>query len=270
MQEKTQKLGEDAKHLTEALSSNGKVQGDWGEQMLETILQNSGLQEGINYETQISVADENNKQKRPDVIVHCPDGRDVIIDSKVSLTAYLSYISAKNDEERDAAAKENLKSIKKHIDELVKKDYSKQINNAMPTCSAISTVLMFIPNEGSYVLAMESDKNLANDAFKRGILLLNPTNLMLALNIVSQLWNIQNQEDHCKKIIDHAGVLYEKFCTFTNNFIDVGEKLAGSVDAFTKAKRALNEGPGNIVKRLDELKTLGVNVKKEIDCKLRE
>ena len=100
--------------------------------------------------------------------------------------------------------------------------------------------------------------------------MLNPTNLMLALNIVSQLWNIQNQEDHCKKIIAQAGALYDKFCTFSEHFIDVGDKLNGSVKAFTAAKSALNEGSGNIVKRLDELKTLGVSVKKEIDCKLRE
>ena len=175
------RLGTEAQRLTEALLGNGKVQGDWGEQLLARILENSGLREGQEYEVQGNVKDEEGNNLRPDVIVHCSDGRNIVIDSKVSLTGYYNYVNATNEEDRQQAARDNLVSVKTHVKELADKNYSKLVSNAVPT------VLMFIPNEGSYILAMQKDQNLANEAFRKGVLLINPTNLMLALTLIYQL-----------------------------------------------------------------------------------
>ena len=260
----TLRLGTEAQRLTEALIGNGKVQGDWGEQLLATILENSGLREGSEYEVQENVKDEDGNNLRPDVVVHCSDGRNIVIDSKVSLTGYYNYVNATNESERQQAERDNLVSIKTHIKELADKNYSKLVPNAVPT------VLMFVPNEGSYILAMQKDKNLANDAFRKGVLLINPTNLMLALTLIYQLWKIEHREEDDCRIVEAATALYEKFCMFAETFEKVGAQLQTAQRSYDVAKSQLNEGRGNIIKRLDALQNMGVSSGKQIPTKLRE
>ncbi len=260
----TLRLGTEAQRLTEALIGNGKVQGDWGEQLLATILENSGLREGIEYEVQENVKDEDGNNLRPDVVVHCSDGRNIVIDSKVSLTGYYNYVNATNESERQQAERDNLVSIKTHIKELADKNYSKLVPNAVPT------VLMFVPNEGSYILAMQKDKNLANEAFRKGVLLINPTNLMLALTLIYQLWKIEHREEDDRRIVEAATALYEKFCMFAETFEKVGAQLQTAQRSYDLAKSQLNEGRGNIIKRLDALQNMGVSSGKQIPTKLRE
>ena len=260
----TLRLGTEAQRLTEALIGNGKVQGDWGEQLLATILENSGLREGIEYEVQENVKDEDGNNLRPDVVVHCSDGRNIVIDSKVSLTDYYNYVNATNENERQQAERDNLVSIKTHIKELADKNYSKLVPNAVPT------VLMFVPNEGSYILAMQKDKNLANEAFRKGVLLINPTNLMLALTLIYQLWKIEHREEDDRRIVEAATALYEKFCMFAETFEKVGAQLQTAQRSYDLAKSQLNEGRGNIIKRLDALQNMGVSSGKQIPTKLRE
>lgn len=264
MLEGSMRLGNEAQRLTEALRNNGKVQGDWGEQLLVTILENSGLREGQEYEVQENVKDEEGNNLRPDVIVHCSDGRNVIIDSKVSLTGFSNYVNASTDEERLQAERENLISVRQHIRELAEKNYCKLVPNAVPT------VLMFIPNEGSYILAMQKDQNLANEAFRKGVLLINPTNLMLALTLIYQLWRVEHREEDDRRIVETATALYEKFCTFAETFERVGTQLQTAQRSYEAAKAQLNEGKGNIIKRLDALQNMGVTSGKRIPGKLRE
>ena len=258
------RLGTEAQRLTEALLGNGKVQGDWGEQLLVRILENSGLREGQEYEVQGNVKDEEGNNLRPDVIVHCSDGRNIVIDSKVSLTGYYNYVNATNEEDRQQAARDNLASVKTHVRELADKNYSKLVPNAVPT------VLMFIPNEGSYILAMQKDQNLANEAFRKGVLLINPTNLMLALTLIYQLWKIEHREEDDKRIVEAATVLYEKFCVFAETFERIGVQLQTTQKSYDIAKSQLNEGRGNIIKRLDALQNMGVSSGKHIPSKIRE
>lgn len=263
LMERSQQLGEDAQHLTDALKNKGKVQGDWGEQVLETILQNSGLREGEEYEIQENVKDEEGNNLRPDVIVHCSDGRNVIIDSKVSLTGFYNYISATTEEERHKAERENLDSVKKHIKELVDKDYAKLVKNAVPT------VLMFIPNEGSYILALQKDKNIANEAFRKGVLLINPTNLMLALHLIVQLWQYDRKEENDRRIVEAATAMYDKFCIFAETFEKVGSQLQTVNRSYDLAHTQLTEGKGNLIKRLDALQNMGVTSTKQIPQKMK-
>lgn len=259
----SQQLGEDAKHLTEALKNKGKVQGDWGEQMLSKILEDSGLRKGFEYEMQENVKDEEGNNLRPDVIVHCSDGRNVIIDSKVSLTGFYNYVSAQNDEERQKAEKENLDSIKKHIKELTDKNYAKLVENAVPT------VLMFIPNEGSYILALQKNPEIANEAFRQNVLLINPTNLMLALNLIVQLWQWDRKEENDRKIVETATEMYDKFCIFADTFEKMGNQLKTVQTTYTTAVGQLKDGRGNLIKRIDQLQNLGVTSTKQIPKSLK-
>lgn len=251
-------------NLTEALKNKGKVQGDWGEQVLEQILLSSHLREGIDFEMQGNVKDDDGNNLRPDVIIHCPDGSNIIIDSKVSLTAYSDYIAATNEEERDHASRENLMSINKHITELTNKNYNKLVPNAVPM------VLMFIPNEGSYILAFDRDPNIGLNAYKKNIVLINPTNLMLTITLVEQMWKNENRDKNVQSILKSATDLYDKFVTFAETFEKVGQQLGTTQSTYEKAIGQLKDGRGNIVHRLDELKTKGIATAKQIPESLRE
>ncbi|MDO5446711.1 MAG: DNA recombination protein RmuC [Prevotellaceae bacterium] len=251
-------------NLTEALKNKGKVQGDWGEQVLEQILLSSNLREGIDFEIQGSVKDDEGNNLRPDVIVHCPDGSSIIIDSKVSLTAYSDYIAATNEDERDRASKENLMSINRHVTELTNKNYNKLVQNAVPM------VLMFIPNEGSYVLAFDRDPNVGLNAYKRNVVLINPTNLMLTITLVEQMWKNENRDKNVQDVMKMATDLYDKFVTFAETFDKVGQQLGTAQTTYAKAKGQLMEGRGNIVRRLDELKSKGIATAKQIPESLKE
>ena len=255
--QQTIKVGEQADELAKALRSNSKIQGDWGEQLLETILDNSGLRKGYEYTVQENFKD-GKRDLRPDVIIKCPGNKSIIIDSKVSLTAYAEYIACETKEEAERLQKANKESIKKHIDELADKNYTKLIENT------ISHVLMFIPNEGSYILALRSDPQLGQYAYRKGILMINPTNLMIALQLIYNIWQSEKQAKNIEKVIKESELLYDKFVNFAENWCKIRDGLENTLAIYNKADKQLHEGNGNIIKKLENLKELGIIPKKNI------
>lgn len=255
--QQTIKVGEQADELAKALKNNSKVQGDWGEYLLETILDNSGLRKGYEYTIQENFKD-GKRDMRPDVIIHCPGNKSIIIDSKVSLSAYVDYLASETKEEAERLSRANRDSVKRHIDELAGKNYTKLVENT------ISHVLMFIPNEGSYILALRNDPQLGQYAYKKGVLLINPTNLMIALQLIYNIWQSEKQAKNVEKVIKESELLYEKFVSFSENWGKIRENLEDTLTLYNKADKQLCEGNGNIVRKLEKLKELGIIPKKNI------
>lgn len=264
MMQQTQSIGREAAQLTRALRSGGKVQGDWGEQLLESILENSGLRRDEEYVVQASTCDEEGHRLRPDVLVLCPGGRKIVVDSKVSLTAYANYIAADEEADMQRFAQENLRSLRRHIDELAGKNYEKLFGGTL------SHVLMFVPNEGSYILALRSDPNLGAYAYRKGVLLINPTNLMMSLQLIHNLWQSERQVQGIEEIVRKSSDLYDKFVGFLEKFNRVDASLAAARNTFDEARAQLHTGRGNIVRRLEDLKQLGITPKKKIPQELTE
>jgi len=244
--------------LAEALKNRGKVQGDWGEQVLTNILSDSGLREGKEFFIQQNLKNEEGKDLRPDVIVKASDGASIIIDSKVSLTAYTDYVGAESEEERNRAIKENYDSLWKHVTELSDKNYRKEVPESVPI------VLMFVPNEGSYILAMNKDPQLGQKAYKKGVLIINPTNLMLALELILKTWQNTRQEENVKEIIKAAEGIYDKYVSFAENFVKMGDKIKDSQKIYDACMGQLKDGKGNLSGRVHNLTMLGVQSTKSI------
>ncbi|MBR5854189.1 MAG: DNA recombination protein RmuC [Paludibacteraceae bacterium] len=244
--------------LANALKNRGKVQGDWGEQVLTNILQDSGLRDGKEYFVQDNVKDELGNNLRPDVVVKSADGTRVIIDSKVSLTAYSDYVGAEDEEQRKAAIKANHDSIWKHVEELAKKNYAQLVDNAAPI------VLMFVPNEGSYILAMNHDAHLGTKAYQKGVLIINPTNLMVVLRLIFLTWQNTRQEKHYEAIRKAAAGIYEKYTTFAESYITLGNQINTLRNTYDKGVGQLREGRGNLSSRLESLLQYGVTTTKRL------
>ena len=258
LKEQTSKIGSDAANLTKALKGDSKMQGDWGEMVLETILENSGLRKDEEFFIQENTKDENGKNFRPDVIVRFPEGRSVVIDSKVSLTAYTDALAAGNDEERERLMKAHALSVRKHIDELAEKDYSKLVDDA------IGFVLMFIPNETSYIAAMKQQPDLSRYAYQKKIIIISPSNLLMALQLAYNLWQYDQQNKNVEKIVKTAADLYDKVATFEDTFLGIGDLITRLSGTFDKARKQLYDGSGNVMRRVESLKGLGVTPKKQI------
>ena len=258
LKEQTSKIGSDAANLTKALKGDSKMQGDWGEMVLETILENSGLRKNEEFFIQENTKDENGKNFRPDVIVRFPEGRSVVIDSKVSLTAYTDALAAETDEERERLMKSHALSVRKHIDELAEKDYSKLVDDA------IGFVLMFIPNETSYIAAMKQQPDLSRYAYQKKIIIISPSNLLMALQLAYNLWQYDRQNKNVEKIVKTAADLYDKVATFEDTFTGIGDLITRLSGTYDKAKKQLYDGTGNVMRRVESLKNLGVTPKKQI------
>lgn len=258
LKEQTSKIGSDAANLTKALKGDSKLQGDWGEMVLETILENSGLRKDEEFFIQENTKDENGKNFRPDVIVRFPEGRSVVIDSKVSLTAYTDALAADNDADRDRLMRAHALSVRKHIDELAEKDYSKLVDDA------IGFVLMFIPNETSYIAAMKQQPELSRYAYQKKIIIISPSNLLMALQLAYNLWQYDRQNKNVEKIVKTAADLYDKVAGFEDTFTSIGDVLSRLSTTYDKAKKQLYEGSGNVMRRVESLKSLGVTPKKQI------
>ena len=258
LKEQTSKIGSDAANLTKALKGDSKMQGDWGEMVLETILENSGLRKDEEFFIQENTKDENGKNFRPDVIVRFPEGRSVVIDSKVSLTAYTDALAAGDDEERERLMKAHALSVRKHIDELAEKDYSKLVDDA------IGFVLMFIPNETSYIAAMKQQPDLSRYAYQKKIIIISPSNLLMALQLAYNLWQYDRQNKNVEKIVKTAADLYDKVATFEDTFLGIGDLITRLSGTFDKARKQLYDGTGNVMRRVESLKGLGVTPKKQI------
>lgn len=263
--EANNRISRDAINLTNAITgtSNNKFQGDWGETILEQILENSGLIEGKQWERQATLRDDNGnalhnneteQSMKPDIIVHFPGKRDIIIDSKVSLKAYMNYLAAEDETIRNLALKEHLASIHRHIDALATKSYAKYNVNSL------DYVMLFVPNEPSYFLAMEADNSLWNYAYKRGIVLISASNLISTLFVVNSLWTRERQQRDVQKIVDTANAVYEKVVLFTENFSKIETSLEKAQEAYREAYKQLATGKGNITRRLNDIKEQGLIV----------
>ncbi len=246
------------KSLADALKNRGKVQGDWGEMVLENILRDSGLREGEEYRKQVSTKGEDGRNDRPDVVVYSSDHKAIIIDSKVSLTAYSDYVGAEDDDQRTAAIRANHDSIWKHVCELSDKNYQKTVEDALPI------VLMFVPNEGSYILAMNKDPQLGMKAYQKGVLIINPTNLMVVLRLMFLTWQNVRVDKNNRKILEAAAKIFDKYTVFAKNFVQLGNQLNTARSTYDDARNQLCEGRGNLSKQMKELLELGVVPTKQL------
>jgi DNA recombination protein RmuC len=258
LKEQTEKIGNDAANLTNALKGDSKMQGDWGEMILETILESSGLVKGQNYFVQENVKDQEGKNFRPDVVVKFPEGRSVVIDSKVSLTAYADAMAAESQQVCEQRMVAHVQSVLKHIDELAAKKYDELV------ADAIGYVLLFIPNEAAYSAALKARPQLSQEAYKKHIILISPSNLLMTLQLAYNLWQYDKQTKNIENIVKSAAGLYEKVVLFTESFDKIGSQIQTLSSTFDTAKGQLSEGKGNVLGRVEKFKELGINPKKNL------
>lgn len=262
-------IGKEARDLTEALSGNTKVQGDWGEMVLETILVKSGLVEGENYFVQrtknddgTQIKNDDNGRLRPDVVVALPDKKCIVIDSKVSLTAYVNYINADNDDDRQRFGKAHLLSVRSHLKELETKRYQDFVG--VGNDDRIDYVLMFIPNEHAYMVAMTLDNNLWMEAYEKRVVIISPAHVISTLRLIAQLWTRDKQTKNALKIAEEGGKLYDKFVGFVNDMQTVEQSLGKASEAYASAMSKLHTGRGCIVSKVENLKKLGAKTSKTL------
>ena len=265
LEELNQQLATEALNLTKALKGENKTQGNWGELVLERILEQSGLREGVEYELQASRKSEEGKTYRPDVIIHMPEGRDVIIDSKVSLSAYERFVNAEDEKERERYLKEHLQSISSHIKELSAKKYED-----LEGVNSLDFVLMFLPIEGAFLLALEKDGEFFKRAFENNILVVSPSTLLVTLRTIEHIWRTKHQEEHAKKIAKEAEAMLDKLILFVDEMKNVGHQLHKTQESYDKAMNRLASGRGNVIKRAKNIMELGIKTKKELPLKSSE
>ena len=254
LQQAQAKLSEDARNLTTALKGDSKKQGDWGEFILERTLEASGLVKGLEFSMQ-----ESFDRQRPDAIIRLPEDRAIVVDAKVSLTAYERSIGTDDEDLKKQALKEHLQSLKKHVDELSEKDYS-----AIEEINTPDFVLLFIPIEPAFGAALTQDPELYQYAFERKIVLVTSSTLMATIKTVANLWKLEKQNKHAHDIARRAGLLYDKFVGFLSSIEDIGKALGKATDAHEKAFSQLSSGSGNLVGQVEKLKAMGIRTKKEL------
>lgn len=251
------RMSEDAKNLANALRAETKMQGDWGELILENILERAGLREGEEFHTQSHEVDAEGRRLRPDVVVSLPGGQRLVIDSKVSLTAFDACVNAETDADREASLKQHLASVRNHVKALGEKDYASLYDG-------VDFTLMFIPLEGAATLAFQSDNGLTSYAWERNVMIASPTNLMMAMRTVQNLWTIERQNQNAQAIAERAGLLYDKLVGFVEELDKVGKKIGEAHDSWAEAKARLSTGRGNAIRQTEQLKALGARAKKSL------
>ena len=256
LKELNTRMSVDALNLTRALKGDNKAQGNWGEMVLEKVLEASGLQKGREYETQGSYINESGQRLRPDVVVHLPDHKQVIIDSKVSLVAWERFCS-ETEEDKELHLKQHLESIRQHIKELSAKDYANLYGINTP-----DYVLMFIPIEPAFLKALEIDSELFGYAFDENIMLVCPSTLMVTLKTIHSIWRYEYQNRNAIEIARQAGALHDQFVLFLESIDDIGDKLDKAQEAYTTARKRLKSGRGNLVRRVEQLEVLGAKTKR--------
>ena len=263
-------LTEEAHNLATALRRDTKAQGNWGETILRNILEKSGLQEGTHYSFQQSFAQPNDddgsvQRRQTDVLIKLPGGRHLIIDSKVSLNAYNDSVNAEDEKVRTDALKRHLLSLRNHFGELAGRNY-----HTLPGVQSPDFVVMFVPIEPAFLLALQNDEGLWHDAYSKGVLLTGPTTVLFVIRIVKDLWNQQRQADNVEKVMKRGADLYDKFVGFVTNLESVGSSLVGAKNAYDEACRQLSTGPGNLVRQVEMLRKLGVapKTRKQIPIRL--
>tara|TARA_Y100001934_G_scaffold277138_1_gene375242 strand:- start:1616 stop:2941 length:1326 start_codon:yes stop_codon:yes gene_type:complete len=254
-----QQMHEDARNLTDALKGQVKTQGNWGEMILERVLESSGLTRGREYETQVTLKDDSGQRRLPDAIVHLPENKDVVIDAKVSLVAYERLSSASTSEEREQALREHLMSLRSHIKGLDIKDYS-----GLEGIRSLDFVLLFIPIEGAFMVAMEQDSSLYTDAFARNIVLVSPTTLLVTLRTIQNIWRYEYQNRNALDIADRAGKICDQVSLVSESLEDVGDKLGKATASWEQTRKRLVSGNGNLLRQAHQLKDLGAKARRSL------
>lgn len=260
-----EQMSKEATNLTKALKGETKTQGNWGEMILESILEKSGLVKEVHYRTQASITNEDGRRLQPDVIIYLPENKNIVIDSKVSLVAYEKLWATENENEKIALLKEHNNSIRKHIKELSEKNYQ-----SLYQIKTLDFVLMFVPVEPAYLLAINNDPELWSFAYERNIILLSPTNLIPTLRLIANLWKIENQNRNALEIARQSGELYDKFEGLIRDLLEVGKKLNDSKESYEEAMKKISTGKGNLINRVENIKKLGAKSSKSLPQNLLE
>ncbi len=260
LQQLNELMTKEAINLTNALKGNNKTQGNWGEFILSQILDNSGLRLGYEYETQVNLTNDDNRRLQPDVIVHLPQGGDVVIDSKVTLVAYERYFNGEDDVIKAKAMSDHLIAVRNHLKQLSQKDYHKLIG-----INSLDYILMFIPVEPAFLCAIDQDPSLINEALKNNIMIVSPTTLLVALRTIHNLWRFEYQNRNAELIADRASKLYDKVRGFVEDMENLGNCLDKAQQTFQNSMNKLAKGRGNVIGQIEKFRELGVEVKKPID-----
>ncbi|PPI87672.1 DNA recombination protein RmuC [Candidatus Pantoea edessiphila] len=263
MQKLNSNITQSTINLANALKGNSKFRGNCGEIILSRILESAGLREGYEYETQISIKSDQNSKIRPDIIIRLPKGKDIIVDSKMILLAYEKYFNSKDDIESEKAIKEHINAIKTHIRLLSKKNYQD-----LPNLRSLDYILMFIPIEQAFLLAIDREPSLLFEALKQNIMLVSPTTLLVVLRTIHNLWNNEHQNQNVHHIVDSASKLYDKIRLFVDEMNNIGYNLDKTYNSYKEAMKKLAEGRGNIIKQTEKFRQLGVDIKCAIDIDL--
>ncbi len=263
LRELNQKISQDAVNLANALKGDNKTQGDWGELALVRVLEMSGLQKGREYETQVFSHSREGDAYKPDVVVYLPEDRHVVIDSKVSLVGYERYCSADAEEQRKEGLREHIASLKRHIGELSAKNYDQ-----LPGLRTLDFVLLFVPVEAAFLTAIKEEKNLFSDAFAKNIILVCPSTLLVTLRTIANIWRNEYQTQNAQTIARKAAELYDKFVSFVDTLESVKSAIARASEECESAIKLLSRGKGNLVKRIEDFKSLGVKGKKDLSTRL--
>ncbi|MCE7537346.1 DNA recombination protein RmuC [Aliivibrio fischeri] len=263
LQQLNERMTQEAVNLTNALKGDNKQQGNWGEVVLSRVLKESGLREGHEYDTQVSMDDEDGKRFYPDVIVHLPDEKDVVVDSKMTLVAYERFFNSEDFNQKEHALDEHLMAIRAHLRGLSKKDYHK-----LNGLRSLDYVLMFIPVEPAFQVAIEADPSLISDAMEQNIIIVSPTTLLVALRTISNLWRNERQNQNAKIIAERASKLYDKMRLFVDDMEAVGGALDKANQSYQGAMNKLVSGRGNLIRQAESFKELGVEVKRDINRRL--
>lgn len=265
LQKQAQRIGDDALLLASALKGDSKVQGNWGEMVLERILEESGLHKGREYEVQVALADADGRRRNPDVIVHLPDRRDIVIDAKVSLTDYERYCRAADAADKERCLARHVASLRGHVTGLSRKAYEQ-----LEGVNTLDFVLIFVPIEAAFMVALEADATLFRDAYDRGIILVSPSTLLATLRTIHNIWRYEDQNRNAEKIATQAGALYDQFALVVESLDDLGKHLGKSQEAWTATRNRLVQGRGNLVKRLEDIRLLGARTRRQLPAQLRE
>lgn len=265
LQQLNAQMSQEAMNLTRALKGNNKTQGNWGEIVLARVLEASGLREGYEYETQVSMQSEDRRRMQPDVIVHLPHDKDVVIDAKMTLVAYERYFNAEDEQVREQALSEHISALRNHIRTLSAKDYQQ-----LAGIRSLDYVLMFIPLEPAFLLAIDRQPEIISEALKQNIMLVSPTTLLVALRTVANLWRYEHQNRNAQQIADRAQKLYNKMRLFVDDMLAVGQGLDKAQEKYREAMKKLSAGGGNMLSQIEKFRTLGVEVPRIINQQLAE
>ena len=253
------RINDEAVRLSRAISGDNRQQGSWGEIILERLLEQSGLRNGHEFETQTALRDDTNRLYRPDVIIHLPDDKDIVIDSKVSLSGWSKFVNADNESDREQALEEHIKSIRNHLKTLSQKDYS-----SLKGLRTLDFVLMFLPIEGAYTTALQAEEKLLPEMYARKVIVVTPTTLLATLRMVEYFWQHERQSRNAVEIAERAGSLYNKLRGFLADMEKLGLQLDNCKDSYDMAINKLSQGRGNLISQAARFPDLGVKVKEEL------